>query len=457
MINYKDYEPETTSRKKEDYVFSKKIPLINEYDVIVAGGGPAGCGCAIAAAREGARVLLLERTGMLGGAATAGLVDAWAPFTDGINVLYNGIAKDILARMKARMPIVDPTQMDWVPIDPEVLKKIYDEQMAHWGVTVLFQSSVCSVQMLDEEIIDCVLVSNKGGLTAYRAKVYVDCTGDGDLCYWAGAHCWKGEEGDLQAATLCFSFSNVNKQSYGDLRLHPSDLRSPIHKIVLDEEFSIKDKHCCEGWIGTGTMSLNAGHIWNVDGTDPISVSDAFARGRQIAMEYEKALKKYLPDVFKDARLAQTASSLGVRETRRVEGDYVFTVKDYFARRHFEDEICCNCYCIDVHGVFECADQMDEGWDPDGKYEHYKPGENHGVPYRCLTPKGIRNLLMAGRCISSDRLCNGSLRVMPVCVSTGEAAGIAAAIAIGSPKIDVHSVDVSLIRKKLKEAGAYLP
>jgi hypothetical protein len=155
-------------------------------------------------------------------------------------------------------------------------------------------------------------------------------------------------------------------------------------------------------------------------------------------------LKKYIPEVYGRSFIANTCSLLSVRETRRIEGDYVFTLEDWLNRRDFDDSIGRNNYYVDVH----IGDSMN-----DERYEHYKRGETHGIPYRVLTPKGLTNLLVAGRTISTDALSFGSLRVMPVCLVTGEAAGLAAALATKQADRDVHKVDVQYLRKRLKEEG----
>lgn len=444
------------------YQLNVQIPLNEAYEVIVAGGGPAGCAAAIAAARSGAKTLLLESNGMLGGAATAGLVNAWTPFSDGVRILYGGIAQTVFQRTKEKMYHIANDALNWVSIDPEALKAVYDSLMAEYGVHVLFQSRLTQVEMAGEGRVSCVLVSNKSGLSAYRGRVYVDATGDGDLCAWAGAPYEIGDTaGSVQPATHCFMLSNVDEYGYrgsGKMTMHPRNPDSPIHKIAADPRYGIPDKHLCSSFVGPGTMGFNAGHIWNVDSTNPESVSAGLVFGRKQAAAFRDGLAEYFPRAFANAFLAQTAPMLGIRESRRILGDYVFTLEDYLNRQSFPDEICRNNYFIDVHNTpEEVAASREGGWHSDDRFEKYGPGESHGIPYRCLTPRGLRNVLTAGRCISCDHISQGSLRIMPACLTTGEAAGVAAAMAAAENDPDVHCVDTEAVRRTLRHYGAYLP
>jgi len=176
-------------------------------------------------------------------------------------------------------------------------------------------------------------------------------------------------------------------------------------------------------------------------------------KGRKIAKSFQDACAEFFPAAFANAHLTQTASLMGTRETRRIIGDYYLTMDDYINLRTFPDDICRNSYFIDVHHK-----QSEIGTEKEGGATaiHLKKGESHGIPYRCLTPKGLANVLVAGRSISTDRTVQGSTRVMPVCLCMGEAAGIAAAMtSVGA--LDVHQADTAALRSKLKSHGAYLP
>lgn len=435
----------TLSNKKTFVLKHSKISVDDSWDVIVVGGGPAGCTAAIAAAREGAKTLLIEAMGQLGGMGTSGMVPAWSPFSDGEKIIYRGLAEKIFKESKKGVPHENGDKLDWVSINPEYLMSVYDRMVTEAGVKVLFFSRLAAVEMTSDDTVDAVIVSNKSGLVAFKGKVYIDATGDGDLAAWAGAPFKRGydDQGAVQMSSLCFSFANIDSYDYinGPTLYVWKDESTPLYQAVRSGKYPLVDTHFCNNLIGPDVIQCNAGHI-RVDTTDPWAISDAMILGRQKARQYLEAMKDVRPSTFSNAFIVKTASLLGVRDSRRIEGDYIFTVEDWRQRKSFEDEIGRNCYYIDVHS---------------GKHkpEHYKKGESHGIPYRCLTPKGIKNLLTAGRCISTDAEAFGSTRIMPCCLVTGEAAGMAAVHAIKQTKNDVHKIDINYLRKRLKEEGQY--
>ena len=446
---------------KEYTMVQRKIKLNDAYQVIIIGGGPAGCASAIAAAREGAKTLLIEATGCLGGMGTSGLVPAWAPFWDKKQVIYRGIAEKILKKNIDGLKHVNKNALDWVPIDPEKLKCIYDNMVTDSGANVLINTFLSDVDTDEDGNVTAIVVSNKAGLTAYKAKTYVDCTGDADVAAWAGAEFIKGDEvtGELQPATHCFSLANVNEYAYRNgENLHSSNPNSPIYKILKSKKYpDILDAHMCHALTAPGTVSFNAGHIWNVDNTDPESVSKALMKGRKIAAAMRDGLAEFYPEAFAGAVVASTGSLMGVRETRRITGDYVLTFTDYMNRHAFDDEIGRNCYYIDIHlSEEEREKRADRNPLSESQTHRYGEGESHGIPYRCLTPQKLKNVLVAGRSISCERSVQGSIRVMPTCLVTGEAAGVAAALVSKMPVADVHKLNVRTLRKRLLEEGCYL-
>ncbi|MFP4028520.1 MAG: FAD-dependent oxidoreductase [Candidatus Brocadiia bacterium] len=444
------------------------LPLDDSWDVIVAGGGPAGCTAATAAAREGAKTLLLEASGILGGMGTSGLVPWFCGYGDGEKIIARGLANHILEALADGMPhlkvALEQNPLTSPAIDPELLKRIYDDMVTEAGVRVLFHSQLCGVEQGPEGEVDALIVANKSGLSAYKAKVYVDCTGDGDLGAWAGADFEKGDEtGGLQPGTHCFVITNIDEERLAEgPDIHFYDPESPAWQAIKDDKYPlVNELHSCYRKIGPKAFGFNTGHIFGVDNTDPASVSEALIEGRRLAAQYRDAFAEYHP-ALANSFLAATGSLLGIRETRRIMGDYVLSLEDYRAARSFPDEICRNAYGIDVHSSKERALEMAQKSIPELK-EHnrevtqrLKPGESVGVPYRCLTPEGLCNVLVAGRCISTDRPTNGTVRIMACCLNTGEAAGAAAAMAAAGSG-DVHEVDTDELRTKLKANGAYLP
>jgi hypothetical protein len=439
---------------------SLDIPIDESFDVIVIGGGPAGCAAAAAAAREGAKTLLIESSGGLGGSGTTALVPAWCPFSDKEKIIYRGLAETIFKRAKEGMDHVDPEALDWVPIDPERLKRVYDSIISECGASLLFHTVLSAVQRDSTDCVTSIVTTNKSGLRAWKAKVFIDCTGDADLVAWAGGRFHKGDaEGrGLMPATHCFILSNVDEKTYlASPPLHLPVPENPIFKILESGKFPLLvDAHCCQNLIGPGTVGFNAGHLFEVDNTDAQSTSKALVLGRQIAAQFCEALREFHP-AFKNAFLVATGAQVGIRETRRIVGDYTLTLDDYLQRRSFPDEICRNSYYIDIHWAKEEAAKNLAQWE---KWEkgsmRYGPGESHGLPYRCLIPADLTNVLVAGRSVSCEKTVQGSIRVMPVCLAMGEAAGTAAAMAVATNTLP-KNINTQALRERLKINGAYLP
>lgn len=433
----------------------------NDYEIIVIGGGPSGCTAAIAAAREGKKTLLIEKTGALGGMGTMGLVPAWCPFSDKEKPIYKGLALEIFNKSKDKVINVPQKKLDWVAINAEELKIIYDEMVTDSGVDILFHTSCCHVETQGNKIVS-IITNNKAGLTIYTADMYIDCTGDGDVAVMAGADYEVGDAKNnvkVQPSTHCFTLGNVDSYAYEHIsskNFNTRDENSIPVKIMRDEELDlIVDTHLCKSLYAPNSVGFNAGHIFDLDGVNPIDLSKAMITGRKIASQFLIGLKRYAPESFSNAYVSQTAPLMGIRETRRIICDYRITKDDYFQRRTFDDEIARNCYFIDIHNSKEEVKDVQNLTFDIERFEPLKPGESHGIPYRSLVPKGITNLLVAGRLIGCDHDVNASVRVMPVCLVTGEAAGVAASLATDDSSVDVHQIDTDVLRTKLKQYGAY--
>jgi len=442
--------------------YNAEIPLDAGYDVVIAGGGPAGCAAALAASRHGAKTLLLEYSSCLGGMGTIGMVPAWCPFSDKEKIIYRGIGLEIFEKIKAQMPHLKSTDVDWVPIDAEALKRILDKLLTEAKVDVIFNAMVTGVGTetgpSGKKRITHVVAAHKGGLRAWGGNVFIDCTGDADIVGLAGIERKFGDEktGEVQPSTHCFALSNVDMHYYRCMPvLHMRNMDSAPWKAVKSGRYpEIKSGHCCHGVVGPSTIGFNAGHLWNVDPSDHLGMSKNLMLGREIAHEYQQALKEFLPEVFGSAWLSQTAPAMGIRETWRIIGDYELTLDDYLKRRTFPDEIGRNCYYLDVHiskeerlRVRDGQITSEEGW------ECYKPGESHGLPRGILQVKEAENILAAGRNVSTDHRTQGSVRVMPVCFVMGEAAGVMAALT--EKNKDIRDVGTGLLRENLKKDGAY--
>ncbi len=435
----------------------REIELENQYDVIVAGGGPAGCAAAAAAARYGAKTLLIESSAALGGMGTNGLVPAWCPFSDKEKVIYRGIALEVFEKLKSQMEFIAPSRVDWVAISSEKLKCVYDDLVIQSGVHVWFNTFVCDAQRNTDKV-EYIIVSNKNGIKALSAKIFIDTTGDGDMAAYAGAEFEKGnDDGALQAATLCFKMANIDTSNFDTTVLPPESEKSPIYDILKSGKYpDIIDEHLCCSMVDEGVLGFNAGHILDMDTENVEKLSEGMMLGRRIAEQYRDALAEFMPDVFAEACIVSTATVMGTRESRRIKGDYRLTADDYLARRTFSDEIARNCYFLDVHASGKrTAMNVEERKKFVGDCSRYKPGESHGIPFGSLIPAGFDNMLVAGRIISCDRQVFGSIRVMPCCLTTGEAAGTAAAMA-AALQIGVHEINVNELRAVLKKNGAYL-
>ncbi|MBD0379905.1 FAD-dependent oxidoreductase [Paenibacillus sedimenti] len=432
---------------------SQSLPVNHTPDVVVVGGGATGIAAAIAAARNGASTLLIEQRGYLGGMGTAALVPAFCPYTDGEKPVIRGIGLDLLEKMKQaageKFLQSYKEQLDWVPIDVETLKRVYDAEVLASGAKILFHT-VADQVLLDGDRISGLVISNKSGRSVIQAKLYIDASGDADLAALAGVPFQVGgEQGELQPGTMCYVVTGADRARFEQF-LEETGERNQLERTVMEAQ---RNGDLPEGrkrisgmaWITDSVVGFNFGHVFGIDGTKAEDLTRAAIEGRKLIDTQMRFLRKYVPG-FEHIHLVHSGDQIGIRETRRIQGDYTLVVEDFLSMRSFEDDIARNSYFIDIH-LANAGSTM--------TIKHLPKGKSHGVPYRCMLPHGKSNLIVAGRSVSSDRPVQGSLRVMPNCFAMGEAAGVAAAMA-SFARIGFREVPVPELQRKLVEQGAWL-
>ena len=435
--------------------FRRDIPVRHDVDILVAGGGPAGLAAAVTAARQGWSVFLAERHTSFGGMGTAGLVPAFMPFGDGVNFLAGGFGREVHDRLLAAKGVGPDDKggpSACIGIQAEVLKRLYDEMVTETGLGFAFQTQIIGVEV-DGGRVTAAVCAGKSGLFAVRAKVFIDGTGDGDLAAWAGAPFEKGDaDGHMMPGTLCSLWADVD---WATVRQSGLGADSRLEDAFRDKVFTHEDRHLSGMWrVGERIGGGNIGHTFGVDGTDERSLTQALLWGRKSLREYERFYREYLKG-YEKMVLVATGSLLGIRETRRIMGDYVLNLEDFKRRATFDDEIGRFSYPVDIHASNpdkESFAKFQEEW----QNLRYGKGENYGIPWRSLLARGLANVLVAGRCISTDRYMQSSIRVMPGCYITGQAAGLGAALA-AEHGVDVRGVDVAELQRRLKRLGAFLP
>ena len=422
---------------------------MKKYDIAVIGGGFAGVAAAIAAAREGLKVILIEKGNCLGGAATNALVTPFVPFWTKINnekvMLNRGIFEEIIKELEKLHSSdgYDTTKFNNMQyFNEEFLKIVLNRMVIKSGAELLFHSFLTGVKKHKDKITS-VSLATRNGIIEISADYFVDATGDALLAHMADFKVRLGRDEDnlCQPMTLCFRVGNVDSREY-----HKNSA-AYANKLYNEFQSQGKIKNLRENILTFNTtddniIHFNSTRIVKRNPVDPFDITKAEIEAREQVIELFKFMKENIP-VFKDAVLLMTASEIGVRESRMIEGEYLLTVDDIKALRKFEDSIALGNYAIDIHS-------------PDGRgttMMFFKDGEYYSIPYRALIPKNSLNLLVAGRCISVDHEAQSSMRVMPIVCSIGEAAGVAAAIA-AKQKVGVKEVNISLLRDILKQNGA---
>ena len=418
---------------------ARDLPVAGEYDVIVAGSGPAGVSAAINAGRMGVKVLLVEWNNAVGGISTSGLM---SHFTGSVHSkFYTELLQEMANRNEG------PQKGKIIPsIDPENLKAIYLDMLKDAGVTVLLYTFVCGVVM-DGNRITGIITESKSGRRVFRAKAFIDGTGDGDVAAFSGVSYYKGREtdGKMQPVTLMFkvagvdtdravllgSFESTHQTDKGELQaLAKAHIPYPAgHLLVYRTTLP-------------GIITCNMTNCTDIDGTSAEDLTRAELVCRSQMPAIVAYLREFVPG-FENCYIISAGSMMGVRETRHFKGEYTLNEQDILEARVFADWV-----VRGAHFNFDVHNLTGAGLDKTGVQHKWSQPKGYTIPYRCLVPENVEGLLLAGRNISGTHMAHSNYRVMPICVGIGEAAGIAAAIAV-KEGLALRDVPVEKIQAKL--------
>jgi glycine/D-amino acid oxidase-like deaminating enzyme len=419
-----------------------------EFDVVVVGSGSAGSSAAITAARLGAQTLLIDRMPFLGGTSTAVLDTFYAFYTPGDHArrVVGGIGLEVVERLKAQgMAFERPNTYGagtGVTYDPEVLKLLWERMAEDAKVEVLLHTWATGVERHEDRVAG-IRTWNKGGESVIHARAVIDASGDADVCAMAGVPYDDAKTTpNMQSLSTIFRVANVDVEKAA--ALPKAELWAMMRTAAESGEYRLPR---LEGsWHRTphpGIITVHMTRIPNIDATDPAQLTHAEIEGRRQVGEYHRFLRDKVPG-FDRSVLVATSPAIGVRESRRVIGDYRLTRDDVLAARRFEDEIALCGAPIEEHAAA-----------PDTRWTYVPDSGVYGIPYRCLLPKGAEGLLVAGRCFSATHDAHASARSMATCMAMGQAAGTAAALAVaagGTPR----QVAPESLRACLLERGALL-
>lgn len=440
-INLKMNYNEVTIGQKGDH-------KMKNYDIIVVGGGFAGTAAALAASRNGCKVLIIEQSGALGGAANTCLINPFMPNSTKIKnekgeteklELSRGIFAEICSKLK------EAGAMNGGTFHEEYLKLILDDMTEEAGIDVLFHATLCEVKA-ENGMLESVTVITKGGKISFSAKQYIDCTGDADLAVMSGCPYHLGRKGDslCQPMTLCFRIANIDEKEF-----FTSESRKQMQEIYKRWQEDGKTSNPRENILLFRTMiegvvHFNTTRIVKRNPVDPFDVSWAEREARRQMLDIFHMLRDELPS-FRNAQIVSSASWIGARESRMIDGEHILNEEELKNCIRFDDAIAAGNYDIDIHNP--------EG---SGTSHYYFPdGEYYTIPYRSLIPKKIFNLLVAGRCISSTHEAQASYRIMPIVCCLGEAAGVGASVAI-KDNCTPKEADIRKIQKILLDNGAFI-
>jgi hypothetical protein len=452
----------------ESLTYTKDVPVAIEADVLVVGGGPAGIGAAVASARNGARTVLVERFGFLGGNATAGLV---GPFMtsysmDGKIQLIKGVFEELVERAEALGGAIHPREVEGgtdfagfithghhrvTPFDPEMVKLVAAEMCLEAGVELRLHTFMVDT-LVEGNTVTGVVVASKSGLEAIRAKVTVDCSADADIAARAGAPFHMGRESDglMQPMTLFFRVANVDDDKVRAYRAaHPEERRLFETQVLAARargEFPIpREAIGIYRTPAPGIWRVNTTRLQRLDGTDVNDLTRAEIEGRRQVMFLLRFFHEFCPGL-EHCTLLDTAATIGVRETRRIVGEYTLTLDDLVTGREFDDVIALCGYPVDIHSPDGSRGGAMESPDIANVYQ---------IPYGCLVPEHTEQLLVAGRCVSASHEALAAIRVMPPAFAMGQAAGTAAALSVAEG-VPPRQVPTEWLQETLVKGGAYL-
>ncbi len=418
-----------------------------KYDLVVAGGGLSGVAAAVSAAREGLRVLLVEKSGCLGGAISNSLVYPFMPYwtkpywgeaAKNKKYLSQGIFKEMKQRHDKYVSDCKDHEFN-----SEYFKIVLDDMTTEADVDVLFHGVVFGVRAQERKITE-VNITAKGQIFSVKADFFIDATGDGELFFLAGCDFQLGRESDglCQPMTTCFRMSGV------DLDLFTAD-RPRLQQLYKEKQAEGEITNPRENilvffGVGEDVLHFNSTRVVRLDPTDPFDVSRAEVTARRQIHELISFLKEN-SRAFDESALISIALDIGIRESRKLRGVHILTAEEIINCTRFADSIALGNYDIDIHNPAGTGTS----------HRFFGDGEYYTIPYRCLLPKEFDNLLVAGRCLSATHEAQASVRIMPICCCLGQAAGTAAALAYKAHQ-NVRSVDISALQKKLTENGAVL-
>lgn len=408
---------------------------MKKYDLIVLGGGISGVAAAVSAARDGISVLLIEKTGCLGGAMSNSLVYPFVYFsTQDENGNRKLLSDGIFTEMRNRWEAYGDSSY-------ELYKLVFDDMVCEAGVDVLFHTTVFKADCLDRKV-QKLYAATKSGVMELQADFFVDASGDGELIAMSGCEYQLGRESDslCQPMTTCFRVSGIDS----DLFERDTEMLQQKYKQYKAENkiSNSRENILIDPGLGDGVYHFNTTRVIMHNPVDPVEISRAEMTARQQVGEMMRFFKEN-SKAFEKSAVISIATHIGVRESRKLKGVHILTEEDLKNRVEFEDSIALGNYGMDIHS-------------PTGsgtvRY-FFKPGEFYHIPYRSLLPKEYDNLLVAGRCLSATHEAHSAVRVMPICACLGEAAGTAIALAVETNS-NTHTVDVKILRERLVEKGA---